>query len=171
VRFRIGSTVVYPAHGTAKVVGRSTRKVDGEDVAYLELEVAGDDNARTSSVMRLSVPEERAEPIGVRPVIGADEADEVLAVLAARNVRVPTNWSRRFKNHQEKLKSGDIYELAEVVRNLAVRADTSAGGLSTAEKAMQERARRILASELAVSWGVSYDEATARMDAAAHGTA
>lgn len=168
VKFRIGSTVVYPSHGTAKVVARTTRTVDDVDVAYLELEVAGDENARTRSGMRLAVPEDRAEAIGVRAVINADEADEVLAVLAARGVRVPTNWSRRFKNHQEKLKSGDIYELAEVVRNLAVRADTSAGGLSTAEKAMQERARRILASELAVSWGVSYDEATARMDAATH---
>jgi len=91
-----------------------------------------------------------------------EEVDDVMAVLAVTNVRVPTNWSRRFKNHQEKLKSGDIYECAEVVRNLSLREQS--GSLSTAEKSMQARARQILVSELAVSWNVTFEEAGARID-------
>jgi CarD family transcriptional regulator len=109
------------------------------------------------------VPEDRAEDLGVRPAISVEEVEDVLAVLAVRNVRVPTNWSRRFKNHQEKMKSGDIYECAEVVRNLALRDRQSS--LSSAEKAMQIRARRILVSELAVSWNVTMEEAGERVDA------
>jgi CarD family transcriptional regulator len=165
--FRIGATIVYPAHGTAKVIARSKRELDGKTVTYLELEVQSHEDSRQRGTMRLSVPESRALDLGVRDVVGPEEVDEVLAVLGAKNVRMPSNWSRRFKNHQEKLKSGDIYQVAEVVRNLAVRAATSPSGLSAAERVMQERARYILASELAASWKVSYEEAAARMDAAA----
>ncbi len=84
-------------------------------------------------------------------------------------MRVPSNWSRRFKNHQEKLKSGDVYECAEVVRNLAIRQRTAT--LSTAEKSMYAKARHILISELAVSWQVSDEDAEARVDAALLGAA
>ena len=112
--------------------------------------------------MTVSVPEDRAVELGVRDAISLEEVDDVMAVLAVTNVRVPTNWSRRFKNHQEKLKSGDIYECAEVVRNLSLR--EQCGSLSTAEKSMQARARQILVSELAVSWDVTLDEAGARID-------
>jgi len=109
-----------------------------------------------------NVPEDRAVELGVREAISCEEVDDVMAVLAVTNVRVPTNWSRRFKNHQEKLKSGDIYECAEVVRNLSLREQS--GSLSTAEKSMQARARQILVSELAVSWNVTFEEAGARID-------
>jgi CarD family transcriptional regulator len=77
---------------------------------------------------------------------------------------VPSNWSRRFKNHQEKLKSGDVYQHAEVVRNLAMRQRTAS--LSTAEKSMYANARHILISELAVSWGTDDVKAEARVDEA-----
>ena len=95
----------------------------------------------------------------MRDAISVEEADEVLAVLAVAKVRVPTNWSRRFKNHQEKLKSGDVYECAEVVRNLTRREQS--GSLSTAEKSMHARARHILVSELSVSWGIDPEAAEA----------
>jgi CarD family transcriptional regulator len=169
VKFQVGATVVYPSHGTARVVARTKRELDGKAVPYVELEVAGPGDPRQHGAMRLMVPEGRAEDLGVRDVIGPDEVEEVLTVLSARNVRVPSNWSRRFKNHQEKLKSGDIYQVAEVVRNLSVRSKASSSGLSAAEKSMQERARRILASELAVSWDIPYEQAEARMDGAAGG--
>lgn len=164
--FDVGTTVVYPSHGTAVVVARQQREFAGKSVAYLELEVTGSDDPRQRSSMRVSVPEDRAVDLGVRDVIGPDEVDEVLGVLSAKGVRQPSNWSRRFKNHQEKLKSGDIYQVAEVVRNLAVRSVEASGGLSAAERAMQERARVILASELAASWGVDFDDAVERMAAA-----
>jgi CarD family transcriptional regulator len=157
MEFAVGSKVIYPAHGTAEVVGRSVREVDGEKITYLELSVAAGDESWRGGALKVSVPEDRAEDLGVRPAISLEEVDDVLAV------RVPTNWSRRFKNHQEKMKSGDIYECAEVVRNLALRDRQSS--LSSAEKAMQVRARRILVSELAVSWDVTLEEAGDRVDA------
>ena len=163
MEFAVGSKVIYPAHGTAEVIGRSVREVDGEKITYLELSVAAGDESWRGGALKVSVPEDRAEDLGVRPAISLEEVDDVLAVLAVRSVRVPTNWSRRFKNHQEKMKSGDIYECAEVVRNLALRDRQSS--LSSAEKAMQVRARRILVSELAVSWDVTLEEAGDRVDA------
>ena len=162
MEFAVGSKVIYPSHGTAEVVGRSVRKIDGVDVNYLELVVAAGDESWRGGAMTLAVPEDRAVELGVREAISREEVDDVMAVLAVTNVRVPTNWSRRFKNHQEKLKSGDIYECAEVVRNLSLREQS--GSLSTAEKSMQARARQILVSELAVSWDVTFDEAGARID-------
>jgi CarD family transcriptional regulator len=163
MKFTVGSKVIYPAHGTAEVTGRSTRVVDGKKVKYLELSVAAGDDSWRGGNLKVSVPEDRAEDLGVRQAISEEEVEDVLAVLAVRNVRVPTNWSRRFKNHQEKMKSGDIYECAEVVRNLALRYRQSS--LSSAEKAMQIRARRILVSELAVSWNTTMEDAGARVDA------
>ena len=160
--FKVGNKVIYPAHGTAEVTGRSTKVVDGKKVKYLELSVAAGDESWRGGALKVSVPEDRAEDLGVRPAISLEEVQDVLDVLAVRTVRVPTNWSRRFKNHQEKMKSGDIYECAEVVRNLALRDRQSS--LSSAEKAMQIRARRILVSELAVSWNVTMEEAGARVD-------
>jgi CarD family transcriptional regulator len=161
VTYAVGSKVIYPAHGVAEIVGRTTREIDGEKVKYLEL-LMPERGFGTSGGMKVSVPEDRAEELGVRDAISVEEADEVLAVLAVENVRVPTNWSRRFKNHQEKLKSGDVYECAEVVRNLT-RRDQSAS-LSTAEKSMHARARYILVSELSVSWGLDTEATEARID-------
>jgi CarD family transcriptional regulator len=110
------------------------------------------------------VPEDRVDEVGVRPAVSEEDADDVLEVLAVTDVRVPSNWSRRFKNHQEKLKSGDVYDCAEVVRNLALRQRN--GSLSAAEKSMYANARHILISELAVSWGVDDTEAQRRVDGA-----
>lgn len=167
--FAIGSKVIYPSHGTAVVTGRSVRELDGEKVTYLELTVAAGEDSWRGGALKVSVPEDRAEDLGVRPAISADEVDDVLSVLAVTSVRVPTNWSRRFKNHQEKMKSGDIYECAEVVRNLSLRERSSK--LSSAEKAMLGKARHILVSELAVSWDCSMEEAAERVDAVLDGAA
>jgi CarD family transcriptional regulator len=159
--FRVGSKVVYPSHGVAEIVRREKREFEGETQSYLVL-VVPQQGWGTSGGMTLSVPEDKAADLGVRAAISAEDAAEVLDVLAVRDVRVPANWSRRFKNHQEKLKSGDVYQCAEVVRNLASRVRTAR--LSAAEQSMYAKARYILASELAVSWGVDDETATARID-------
>ncbi|MGH9187991.1 MAG: CarD family transcriptional regulator [Acidimicrobiales bacterium] len=161
--FEIGTKVVYPSHGVAEIIGREPRTIEGESVTCLVLEIP-QHGWGTAGGMRVSVPENRAEELGVRAAISAEEAAEVLAVLAVTDVRVPSNWSRRFKNHQEKLKSGDVYECAEVVRNLALRQKNAS--LSTAEKSMYARARHILVSELAVSWNAEDTEADTRVSAA-----
>lgn len=159
--FKVGSKVVYPSHGVAQIVRREKKQVNGETRTYLVL-VVPQQGWGTSGGMTLSVPEDGAVALGVREAISSEEAGDVLDVLAVRDVRVPTNWSRRFKNHQEKLKSGDVYECAEVVRNLAARLRTAR--LSAAEQSMYTKARYILISELAISWGVDDAAAEARID-------
>ena len=161
--FEIGSKVIYPSHGVAEIVGREKRKINDEEITYLVLSVP-ERGWGTTGNMTVSVPEERAEDLGVRTAVSEEEAAEVLEVLAVTDARVPSNWSRRFKNHQEKLKSGDVYEHAEVVRNLAIRQRNAS--LSTAEQSMYANARHVLISELAVSWGVDDEQAENRVDAA-----
>ena len=102
----------------------------------------------------------------MRPPISADDVDDLFHLLSKKDVREPTNWSRRFKNHQEKLKSGDVYQVAEVVRNLALREATK--GLSAGEKAMLVKARGILVSELSFALDVSEDDALEQLEAPAH---
>jgi CarD family transcriptional regulator len=161
--FAVGAKVVYPSHGVAEIVRRETRDFDGEARSYLVLEVP-QQGWGTAGAMTVSVPEAGAEELGVRAAIDSEDADDVLEVLAVRDVRMPANWSRRFKNHQEKLKSGDVYQCAEVVRNLAIRLRTAK--LSAAEQSMYAKARYILTSELAVSWGVDEAAAETRIDGA-----
>src|SRR2546423_7775411 len=113
------------------------------------------------------VPADNAEEIGLREVINDEEVEEVFAVLRKKEARMPTNWSRRFKNHVEKLKSGDIYQVAEVVRNLSIRDKDK--GLSAGEKRMLTKARQILVSELTLAIGGTADEAHAQPDEALGG--
>jgi CarD family transcriptional regulator len=164
--FEVGTLVVYPSHGIAEIVGREERLVAGEMVACLVMSVdqRGWEHA---GGMRVSVPEDRAEDLGVRSVVSAGEAARILEILSVTDLRSPTNWSRRLKNHQEKLKSGDVSQCAEVVRNLAARQRT--GSLSNIERSMYGTARYLLIGELAASWGVGSDEAAARVDEVLHG--
>ena len=114
--------------------------------------------------LTLMVPADNAEEIGLREVINDEEVEEVFAVLRKKEARMPTNWSRRYKNHVEKLKSGDIYQVAEVVRNLSIRDKDK--GLSAGEKRMLTRARQILVSELTFAIGVSEEEAEEKLNEA-----
>jgi len=155
--------VVYPSHGVARIIRREKKTVRGDTSWYLVLEVP-ETGWGTMGGMILSVPESTASALGVREAISDEEAGEVLDLLKVRDARVPTNWSRRFKNHQEKLKSGDVYQCAEVVRNLAARLRDAR--LSAGEQAMYLRARALLVSELAVSWSTDSERANARVDEA-----
>jgi CarD family transcriptional regulator len=157
LKFKRGDTVIYPQHGACIVEGVEKKTAFGEKRDYLILRsVIGE--------MKLSVPVDKAEEVGVRPPVGAEELDDLVAVLAKPDPRVPSNWSRRFKNHQEKLKSGDVYQVAEVVRNLALR-DVSKG-LSAGEKSMLNKARSVLVSELSFALDVSEDDALTRLEGA-----
>jgi CarD family transcriptional regulator len=131
----------------------------GEKRDYLVLRLAYGD-------LTLMVPADNAEEIGLRDVINDEEVEEVFAVLRKKEARMPTNWSRRFKNHVEKLKSGDIYQVAEVVRNLSIRDKDK--GLSAGEKRMLNRARQILVSELTFALRVDEETAEKKLDEALH---
>jgi CarD family transcriptional regulator len=153
--FKVGDRVVYPHHGAAVIERKETREVFGEKKEYLVLKVAHGD-------LTLAVPSDKAEDVGMRPPISIEDIDDLFQLLGKKDVREPTNWSRRFKNHQEKLKSGDVYQVAEVVRNLALRELTK--GLSAGEKQMLMRARGILVSELSFALNVTEEEALAKLE-------
>ena len=129
--FDVGDKVVYPHHGAAVVEKREVREAFGEKREYLVLRLAYGD-------LTLMVPADNTDEVGLREVINDEEVEEVFAVLRKKEARMPTNWSRRYKNHVEKLKSGDIYQVAEVVRNLSIRDKDK--GLSAGEKRMLTRA-------------------------------
>lgn len=163
MKFRVGDKVIYPYHGIAELTAKEKRKINGEELTMLVFDVPH--RARNEHrAMTVTLPENKAEEVGIRPAASLEDAEDVLATLAVTDARVPTNWSRRFKNHQLKLKSGDLFECAEVVRNLNVRQRTS--NLAAAEAAMYEAARYLVSSELALTWNVTAEEAEARMDAA-----
>ena len=157
VTFVVGDKVVYPHHGATVVEQVETLEVFGLAREYLVLRFSDVD-------LTLRVPLDEASTVGLREVIGDDEVDDVFAVLRRRDVRMPTNWSRRFKNHTEMLRSGDIYQVAEVVRNLSQRRADKA--LSAGEQRMLERARRVLISELSLALTVDAVEVGVLVDAA-----
>ncbi|MDQ1373264.1 MAG: CarD family transcriptional regulator [Actinomycetota bacterium] len=153
--FDVGDKVVYPHHGAAVIEKREKKEVFGETREYLVLRVAYGD-------LTLMVPCDNTEEVGLREVINDEEVEEVFAVLRKKEARMPTNWSRRYKNHVEKLKSGDVYQVAEVVRNLSIRDKDK--GLSAGEKRMLQKARQILVSELTFAINVSEEEAEQKLN-------
>ncbi|HEV3132662.1 MAG: CarD family transcriptional regulator [Acidimicrobiales bacterium] len=155
--FDIGDKVVYPHHGAAVVERRETKEAFGKKQEYLVLRLAYGD-------LTLMVPADNTDGVGLREVINDEEVEEVFAVLRKKEARMPTNWSRRYKNHSEKLRSGDIYQVAEVVRNLSIRDKDK--GLSAGEKRMLQRARQILVSELTFALGVDEETAELRLNEA-----
>ena len=153
--FDVGDKVVYPHHGAAVIARKETIELDGERRDYLVLDIA-------FGSLTLKVPSDRTDEVGLRGVIDAEEAEEVFALLARRGPREPANWSRRFKNNVEKLKSGDVYQVAEVVRNLSHREQDK--HLSAGEKRLLVSARRVLVSELVLAIGADEDEVERRLD-------
>jgi CarD family transcriptional regulator len=136
--YEVGDNVVYPHHGAGVVLKKETRDMMGESRDYLTIKILHND-------MTVMVPCENAHRAGLRRVIDEEQVRRVIDVLTGEVSEMPKNWNRRFKYNREKIKTGDVYELAEVVRNLAIREWEK--GLSTGEKQMYTRAKKILASE------------------------
>ena len=153
--FTVGETVVYPHHGAALIEAIEDRILHGVKRTYLRLKVAQGD-------LTVLVPAENAEIVGVRDVVGQEGLDRVFEVLRAPHTEEPTNWSRRYKANGEKLASGDVNKVAEVVRDLW-RRDRDRG-LSAGEKRMLAKARQILVSELALAEGTDEERAEILLD-------
>lgn len=153
--FQVGETVVYPHHGAALIEAIETRVIKGEEKLYLVLKVAQGD-------LTVRVPAENVDLVGVRDVVGQEGLDRVFNVLRQPYTEEPTNWSRRYKANLEKLASGDVIRVAEVVRDL-YRRDKDRG-LSAGEKRMLAKARQILVSELALAEKTNEDKAEAILD-------
>jgi CarD family transcriptional regulator len=148
--FKVGDKVVYPHHGAGTVVKKEKCEVLGQTREYLTIKILHND-------MTVNVPCENAEKVGLRRVIDEQMVEKVLKALQGSGTVMPKNWNRRFKHNRDKMKTGDIFELAEVVRNLSLRDHEK--GLSTGEKQMFVKAKKILASEL--MYAKAMDEAEA----------
>ncbi len=146
--YQVGDKVVYPHHGAGTVVKKEKREVLGEQREYLTIQILHND-------MTVQVPSENCDKVGLRRVIGEKDIGGVLKALTGVSTEMPKNWNRRFKHNRDKMKTGDILELAEVVRNLALRDREK--GLSTGEKQMFVKAKKILASELMYAKGMDED--------------
>jgi CarD family transcriptional regulator len=155
IDFAVGDYVVYPHHGAGQVVKKEDKEILGERREYLTIKILHND-------MTVMVPCQNAGKAGLRRVIDEETVKKVLAVLADDVSEMPKNWNRRFKHNRDKIKTGDIHELAEVVRNLAVREQDK--GLSTGEKQMYTRAKKILASEMMYALEKTEEEAEAYLD-------
>ena len=153
--FEEGDKVVYPHHGAGLVMAKETRDLMGEKREYLTIKILHNE-------LTVMVPCENAGKAGLRRIIDEEEIKKVTNVLTDDVSEMPKNWNRRFKHNRDKIKTGDIYELAEVVRNLAIREMEK--GLSTGEKQMYTRAKKILASEFMYALDKDEDEAEQHLD-------
>ncbi len=149
IDYEIGDNVVYPHHGAGKVLKKEMKDVLGEKREYLTIKILHND-------MTVMVPTANAAVAGLRRVIDEETLLKVIAVLQDQCSDMPKNWNRRFKHNRDKIKTGDIYELAEVVRNLAIREHQK--GLSTGEKQMYTRAKKVLASEMMYALDMDEDQ-------------
>lgn len=148
--FGVGDVVVYPHHGAGIIEGIAEKNVEGETRTYFVLRMC-------QGNLTVMVPADNTLQIGLRNVIGKEEADKVFDILGEKQSPMPTNWNHRYKKNRDKLRSGDIFQVAEVVRNLTLRDIDK--GLSSGEKRMLNQAREILASELMYAVEVEVDEA------------
>ena len=148
--FSVGDKVVYPHHGAGTIVNKETKVVLGQTREYLTIKILHNE-------MTVNVPCDNADKVGLRGVIDQRMVDVVVKALSGDSTEMPKNWNRRFKHNRDKMKTGDILELAEVVRNLALRDHEK--GLSTGEKQMYVKAKKILASELMYAKEMNEDQA------------
>ena len=153
--FTVGDTVVYPHHGAALIEAVEKRVIKGVERDYLVLRVAQGD-------LTVRVPADNVDLVGVRDVVNQEGLDRVFDVLRQPYTEEPTNWSRRYKANLEKLHSGDVMKVSEVVRDLWRRERDR--GLSAGEKRMLAKARQILVSELALAESTNEDKAEAILD-------
>ncbi|MEY4348055.1 MAG: hypothetical protein RIS43_474 [Actinomycetota bacterium] len=140
--FKVGETVVYPHHGASTIEAITTRNIKGMDIEFLVLKVQ-------AGGLKIEVPSANAEYVGVRDVVSAEGLQKVFGVLRQPYIEEPTNWSRRYKANVEKIASGDVIKVAEVVRDLYRRNEDR--GLSAGEKRMLVKAVQILRSEVALA--------------------
>lgn len=153
--FEKGDTVVYPHHGAGRILEVVEKDFNGAIRCYYSIQILHSD-------MTILVPVDGVDKAGIRPVISAPEVEEVLGVLRDDPTRMPINWNRRVKHNREKISTGDVYEVADVVRNLALRDQEK--GLSMGEKQMFGKVKHILASELMYAKDMCEDEAQSFLD-------
>ena len=146
--FNIGDKIVYPMHGAGTIDAIEEKNILGEKHNYYIIKMPGE--------VKVMVPTDKAEEVGVRNIIDKEEAAKVMTVLGENETEMSHNWNKRYRDNMDKMKSGDIYEVADVVRNLSFKQKEK--GLSTGEKKMLNNAKQILVSELVLAEHASQEE-------------
>ena len=146
--YNVGDKVVYPMHGAGIIDSIEEKEILGEKQSYYILKMPGE--------VKVMVPTDKAEQIGVRNIIDKSSASKVFEILEEDETEMSMNWNKRYRDNMDKMKSGDIYEVADVVRNLSFKQKEK--GLSTGEKKMLINAKQILVSELVLAEHSSYEE-------------
>lgn len=149
--FDIGDKIVYPMHGAGIIEDIEVKKILGESRKYYILKVPCGD-------MKIMIPIESSDEIGVRGIISVEQMSSVIDILKSDSTEMSNNWNRRYRENMDKLKTGDIYNVAEVVRNL-MRTDKEKK-LSTGEKKMLSNAKQILISEMILVNDIDQDTAS-----------
>ena len=155
--YQIGDKVVHPMYGAGIVDSIVQKTVDGMERDYFIL-------ALPNRSMVVMVPTENCKEIGVRPVVDREQADRVLAAIPDIQVEMTANWNHRYRENMERMKSGDLIEVARVIKGLTIRDQKR--GLSTGERKMLHSAKQILLSELVLSKSVSYESAEEQLNPA-----
>lgn len=155
--FHVGDKIVHPMHGAGVIDSIVSEKRNGiiRDYYLLKMPVGG---------MLVMIPTDNSEEIGVRPVVDKKEADEIIAAIPCIEVDMTQNWNRRYRENMLRLKSGDLLEVARVVKGLMMRDNDR--GLSTGERKMLHSAKQILISEIVLSQSSSYEEVEERINLA-----
>ena len=146
--FNVGDKIVYPMHGAGTIDAIEEKDILGEKQNYYIIKMPGE--------VKVMVPTAKAEEVGVRNIINKEEAAKVMAVLGENETEMSQNWNKRYRDNMDKMKSGNIYEVADVVRNLSFKQKEK--GLSTGEKKMLNNAKQILVSELVLAEHASQEE-------------
>ena len=139
--FNVGDYIVYPMHGAGTIDAIEEKDILGQKQAYYIIKMPGE--------VKVMIPTAQAEKVGIRNVIDKEQAEKVFEVLSEDETQKELNWNKRYRENMDKMKTGDIYEVADVVRNLSFKQKEK--GLSTGEKKMLLNAKQILVSELALA--------------------
>ena len=153
--YRAGDRIVHPMHGAGVIVSIVSRKLNGAVREYYQMELPNGN-------MMVMIPTDHAEEIGVRPVVDSGEAVRIMELLGSLEADMSPNWNHRYRENMSRLKSGDLVEVARVVKGLYLR-DRSRG-LSTGERKMLHAAKDILVSELVLAQGLSYETVEKRIN-------
>ena len=152
--FIVGDKIVYPMHGAGTIDSIEEKDILGEKQSYYILRMPGE--------VKVMIPTAKAEAVGVRNVIDKQSAEKVIGILEQDETLMDKNWNKRYRDNMEKMKSGDIYQVADVVRNLSFKQKEK--GLSTGEKKMLNNAKQILVSELVLAEHATEDEVEKLVD-------
>lgn len=153
--FGVGDYIVYPMHGAGTIDAIEEKDILGQKQAYYIIKMPGE--------VKVMIPTTQADKVGIRSIIDKTEANKVFDILGEDETQTEMNWNKRYRENMDKMKTGDIYEVADVVRNLSFKQKEK--GLSTGEKKMLTNAKQILVSELALAQSLTQEVIEGQIDA------